>query len=105
MTENVRHQLFSAIAKSGHRFQARGAVASVTKHGARVATSQLFQARSLAGRGWNSTLNGRVQFNNLARTVEWLSRDILAGGAESYVAKISALVQPTRQFLVALNHA
>lgn len=70
-----------------------------------MSTSELFLARPLAGRHWNSTLNGRVEFGDTARAEERLGRYILAGFAESNVTEICTLMKTTSEFFVALGHA
>lgn len=105
MAEETGHEFFAAVAETGDLLKAGRTVARVALHRAGVSTSELFLARSFAGWHWDSTLNGWLEFSNPARAEERLGRHVLARLAETNVAKICTLMEPTAELLVALGHA
>lgn len=105
VAENVGHELLTAVAKPRYRLETRRTVARVAEHRAGMLTWQFLLARAFARGERHATLDGRVKLGNAARAEEWLSRDVLAGGAEADVAEFCALVLPTGELLVADDHA
>ena len=73
VTENIRHELPTTVAKPGHLFEAGRAVTRMTLHGTGMATCEFFLTGSPTGRLRNSTLDGRVELGNITRTEERLS--------------------------------
>eukprot|EP00356_Strombidium_inclinatum_P006233 CAMPEP_0170481120 /NCGR_PEP_ID=MMETSP0208-20121228/1687_1 /TAXON_ID=197538 /ORGANISM="Strombidium inclinatum, Strain S3" /LENGTH=502 /DNA_ID=CAMNT_0010753769 /DNA_START=225 /DNA_END=1733 /DNA_ORIENTATION=- len=101
MAVDALMSLFAADASLGDLLHARRALSQMAGDGALVSTFMHLQARASAGRRDLSTLDGRLDLSDTARTEEGLSRVDFARLAEPNMAEVIALVLATREGLTA----
>lgn len=105
VAEHVSHEFLATVAHPSHWLQARWAIASVALHRARMAALELLLAGAFARWLRHTALDRRVELCDAAWAEERVDRHDFARFAEADMAEVGALVEPTRELLIALDHA